>query len=112
MKPLHVKDIESFLSRFGDFLDAEIRNIDVISPQEINITLACQDSARAFDWITLTLGFSSVSDASLIDASQLPHVDTSEGATIIYEDGYFIFSIKNATLSVTASTIKYEEGLF
>ena len=112
MKPLHVKDIDSFLSRFGDFLDAEIRSINIISPQQITITLACQDSARAFDWITLNLEFSDISDASLIDASQLLHVDTSEGATLLYNDKHFIFSIKNATLSLTASTIKYEEGQF
>ena len=112
MKPLHVKDVKSFLSRFGNFLDAEIRNIDIVSAQEITITLACQDSARAFDWITLTLGFSGISDASLIDSTQLLHVDTSEGATLSYIDNYFIFSIKNATLSLKASTIKYEEGQF
>jgi len=112
MKPLHVKDIKSFLSRFGEFVDAEIRSIDPTSPTTINMLIACQDTARGFDWLTLHLEFSGVSDASLVDNSQLLHVDMSNGISLINEDNNFIFSVKNATISVSASNIKYEEGLF
>ena len=112
MKPLHVKDIESFLTRFGEFVDAELRSIEVTSPSKMIITLACQDSARGFDWLTLKMEFTDVCDASLVDNSQLLHVDMSDGASLIYEDNNYIFSIKNATISITASSVKYEEGLF
>ncbi len=112
MKPLLKNELANFTSRFAKFMDAEIRSIDVLSATTIKVTIACQDSARGFDWLTLTLEFSNVTDASLVDNSKLSFIDMSEGAEVRYEDESFIFDIKNATILIKSSNIKYEEGLF
>ena len=121
MKPLLKKDLPTFLKRFGSFIDAEFRHIEVVSPTVICITLAGQDSARGFDWITVEFEFSGVSDARLIDSSKLSHVDVGDGISIIYEDGLFAFGIgeyttisglKSSTCQITSSSLKYQEGQF
>jgi hypothetical protein len=112
MKPLHVDELPSFVKRFGDFLDAEIRSIDIISPTQIKLTLACQDSSRAYDWIALEFEFSAVSDASLIENSKLLHVDTSDGISISHKNDDFIFKVNNSTLQIISKNIKYQQKQF
>ena len=121
MKPLLAKDLPTFLERFGNFIDAEFRHVEVISPTTMNITLACQDSARGFDWITINLEFSGINDARLLDNSKLLHVDMADAASIITEDNNFAFglgkystilSIKNSAFYIICENIKYKEGSF
>lgn len=121
MKPLLAKEVNSFLQRFGNFIDCEFRSIEVTSPTTMLVTLAGQDSARGFDWLSIKLEFSGVSDARLLENSKLSHVDVNDGINIIYEDDKYTFgignytnlsSMKNSTCYITSSTLKYEEGLF
>ena len=119
MKP--VTNIDEFLQRFNHFKDGEFRSIEVSSATTMLVTFAGQDEARAYDWITIKLEFTNVSDARLLDNSKLLHVDMSEGISIIKENKSIIFgtgsyktlsSIKNASCFIECEHIKYEEDLF
>ena len=119
MKPL--TNIDEFLKRFNNFKDGEFRSIEVISPTTMLVTLAGQDEARAFDWISKKLEFNNVSDARLLENSKLSLVDMSDGVSIINENNklafgigecYNISNIKSSTCHIECSGIKYEEGLF
>jgi len=121
MRPLLQTELVKFTKRFANFRDAEIRSLELIAPTQIKLTLALQDEARAFDWITLELEFYGVSDAKLLDESKLSFVDMSEGATLIYDNERFAFaigecynisSIKSSILYIIASNIKYKENQF
>lgn len=121
MKPLLAKDIKPLLARFSNFIDAELRSIEIISPAIIKITLAGQDSARGFDWLIVCFEFSGVVDAKLLENSKLPLVDMSDGINIVHEDGNFAFgigdykslsNIKNSICFLISSALKYEEGAF
>ncbi|MCK9473209.1 hypothetical protein [Sulfurimonas sp.] len=121
MKPLLKKDIESFLKRFDNFVDAEFRSIEILCATTLKITLATQDRARGFNWITITLEFNDVTDALLLENSKLSHVDMSEGITLLYENNQFAFGISsysnldNITDSICyikADSLKYLEGAF
>lgn len=121
MKPLLKKDIDGFLKRFDSFIDSELRSIDITSPSIIKITLATQDSARGFDWITIEFEFSGISDAKLLENSKLVHVDMSDGISLISADDMYIFAIgkyntpTNITDSICylkATSIKYKQGSF
>lgn len=119
LKPL--TNLEEFLERFDNFKDSQFRSIEVISPTTISITLAGQDKARAYDWITLTLQFDGVSDARLHESSKLPLLDMSDGVSILnlsdtlafgIGECYNISSLKNSSCFIEAKNIKYEEGSF
>ncbi|WP_321779595.1 hypothetical protein [Sulfurimonas sp.] len=121
MKPLLSTELPNFLKRFGDFVDAEIRSMEAISPTVIQVVIAAQDSARGFDWLSISLEFSNITDAKLINNSKLSLVDMSEGLTLFFQDNYFVLSINNynnlssvkdALFYIISSSIKYEEGLF
>ncbi len=121
MKPLTLKELPAFTERFSHFKDAEFRSLDIISPLQIQITLAVQDSARAFDWITITLEFNGVSDARLLESNRLHLVDMSDGANILKDENLFAFgigecynisTIKSSSCYIIANSLKYEEGLF
>ena len=121
MKPLLAKDLPNFVKRFGNFVDAEIRSVEIISPTIMQLLIACQDTARGFDWLTLNLEFSVISDARLLEESKLSLVDMSDGISLINEDSTFAFGIgdyhnlsgiKNATSYIISSSMKYEEGPF
>lgn len=121
MKPLLKKDIEGFLKRFDSFIDSELRSIDIISPTTVRITLAAQDSARGFDWITIEFEFSSINDAKLLENSKLSHVDMDDGISLISADDMYIFAIGkyNTPTNITDSicylktaSIKYKQGSF
>ncbi len=119
--PLSKSSLESFLKRFDYFRDSELRQIEIISPSVIKITLAAQDSARGFDWITVTFEFSAVSDAKIIENSKLTHINLDEGITLLYQDELFAFMVgaynnlsdaQSSICYVKSSSLKYQEGLF
>lgn len=121
MKPLLARELPTFLQRFGNFVDGELRHVEIVSPTVIKITIAGQDSARGFDWLTIELELSGVSDARLIDNSKLLHVDMSGGINIVFEENTFAFGIgnnhnisgiKNAITFIISSSVKYKEGSF
>jgi len=120
MKPLLAKDLAAFMQRFNNFKDGEFRSLEVISPTTMKITLAGQDEARAFDWISLELELSGVNDARLLDNSKLHLVDMSEGVNLIHDEeiafgiGEYdsLSSIKNSTCYIICSDVKYQEGNF
>jgi len=121
MRPLLKKELPQFVERFCDFTDAEFRSLEVLSSSQIKLTLALQDKARAYDWITLTLLFSGVSDARLPQENQLSFIDMSEGANIIVENETFAFSvgacynisnIQSSLMFIIATELKYEENQF
>jgi hypothetical protein len=121
MKPLLKKDLSTFLKRFNDFRDAELRSLEIISPTAVKITLEAQDSAREFDWITISLELSGISDANLPQNSKLPHIDMSDGITIIFTDTQIAFgignydnfsNITNSICYIKATSIKYQESIY
>lgn len=122
MKPLLKNDLNTFLKRFGNFLDAELHSIEIVSPTALRVTLSAQDSARVFDWVTLVLEFSGVSDAKVPDNSKLPHIDMSGGITLLFADNaFFTFALgayntplaaANSICHIKATTLKYEETSF
>jgi len=118
VKPLLKKDLSAFLKRFDGFKDAELRSFEIISPAIVKITLAVQDSAREFDWITIKLELSEIIDARLLENSKLPHIDMNEGVTIIFAESQVAFgignydnfsNITNSACYIKAASIKYQE---
>jgi hypothetical protein len=121
VKPLSINNIDSFLKRFDNFRGGELRSTEVISSSEIVVTLAAQDGARGFDWVSMKLEFSGVSDAKLLEEKKLSFVDMSDGISIINSGTDFAFgigecdnisSIRNSICQVISSNLKYQEGLF
>lgn len=112
MQPLSSKNLTNFLDRFVSFEEAQFRNIEIINPTTIALTFATQDKNRSYDWITLKLEFSSVSDASLVDNDKLSFVDMRNGISLEHNGTSFAFRIKNSTCQIKSSTIKLEEGQF
>ena len=119
MKPL--TNVEEFLKRFNNFKDGELRSIEVISPTKMLVTLAGQDEARAFDWVSIKLEFNNVSDARLLDNSKLSFVDMSDGISMINNGNSIIFGIgdcnneakmKSSSSYMESQTVKFEEGQF
>jgi len=119
MKPL--TDVDTFLKRFDNFKDGEFRSIEILSPTKMLVTLAGQDEARAFDWISLKLEFNNVTDARVLDNSKLSLVDMSDGISILNENNTLAFgigecynasSIKSSSCYIESSSLKFEEGLF
>ena len=121
MKPLLAKELTTFTKRFSDFINCEIRSLEIVTSTTIKLSLATQDKSRGFNWISLNFEFNSVSDAKLIDESKFHLLDTSEGVSLIYDKNSFAFAIgnyknisriKNAVIYVIAANIKYEENKF
>lgn len=119
MKP--ITNIDTFLERFNSFKDAEFRSIEVNSATSMKLIFATQDSARAFDWLTIELEFSGVSDAKLLDESQLSFVAMSDGVSLLSKDNTISFAIgyystdisaKDSICYIIASSVKYQEGPF
>ena len=119
MKPL--TNVDTFLKRFNNFKGGEVRSIEIISPAVIIITLAGQDEARAFDWISLQLECNGVNDAQILDNSKLTHLDMNEGISILNTGTSLAFavgecynesSIKSSSCFIECSSMKYKEGLF
>lgn len=109
------------LQRFDNFKDSELRSLEVVTPMHVKLTVAVQDSARAYDWITLEIDFIGVSDARLVDQNKLQFIDMNEGVNLLHVEGQFAFAIgacyniqavKNSTLYIMSQDIKYQEGQF
>ena len=119
MKP--ITNVKEFLERFDSFKDAEFRSVEVLSATSMKIVFATQDRARAFDWLCIELEFTGVSDARLLDAAKLPHVDMNDGVSLIKESDNIAFSVgrynnvtssKNSICYIVASSVKYNEAAF
>ncbi|ADN10200.1 conserved hypothetical protein [Sulfurimonas autotrophica DSM 16294] len=109
------------LERFDNFKDAELRIVNIVSPTHIKLTVAVQDRARAFDWITLELDFTGVTDARLLEQNKLKFIDMNEGASLLHVNNEFAFgigacynasTIKNSTLYIISKDLKYKEEQF
>ena len=111
MRPLLPQETFSFIERFGNFIDGELRSFEVLSPSSMKLTLAGQDSARGFDWISMELEFHDVTDASLGGANSLHLIDMSEGVSLTYTQN-FEFKINTSSFYIQSKTIKYQEGNF
>jgi hypothetical protein len=121
MKPLLAKDIAAFLHRFNNFKDGELRSIEILSPTQMKVTLAGQDNARSFDWISLEIEFSGVNDAKLIESSKLSFMDMSDGISMLSQENVVGFcigeyksisQIKNSALYIICTNLKYQEAAF
>jgi len=121
MRPLLKKEIASFLKRFNNFKDAEVRSLEVITAASIKVIFTVQDSSRAFDWITIELEFNGISDAKLIQEKKLSFIDMSEGITLLDHNNKFAFgmaecynvaSILSSSLYIIADSLKYKEREF
>jgi len=112
MRPLLAKDLASFLERFGNFVDGEFRNLEILSPINFKVTLAGQDKARGFDWLTVEFELSGATSASLLENSKLSLIDMSDGINISNNGTDFAFKLLNSTFFIECSTIKYQEGAF
>lgn len=120
MKPLLKKDIESFLKRFDGFVNSEFRSIEIISSSTVKITLAVQDAARDFDWVTISLEFNGVSDAKLPQNSNLNFIDMNEGITLTALENGFVFAIGKYNASnildsicyIKSSSLKYLQSAY
>jgi hypothetical protein len=113
--------MESFLERFNNFKDAEFRSIEISSATIMKVTFATQDAARAFDWLTIELEFSGVSDAKLLNEDKLSLVDMSDGISLMTKDNIISFAIgyyttqktiKDSICYILSSSVKYQEGSF
>ena len=85
------------------------------------VEFSVQDANRGNDWINIAFEFDGVSDARLVENNKLPFVDMSEGITVVIEEGICglaigryssIAALKDATLYLVGSSIKYEERPF
>jgi len=121
MKPLAKTEIAKFSKRFENFQNAEFRSVEIISAFEIALTIAVQDSSRGFDWITLKLLFSEISDAKLVEDSKLPYIDLEDGISLLTLDDsvafaigecYNISTVKSSIFYIICKSLKYEEGSF
>ncbi|WP_434657771.1 hypothetical protein [Sulfurimonas sp. NW9] len=109
------------LERFDSFKNADLRSLEVISPTHLKLVLAVQDAARDYDWITVTLDFTEVTDARLLEQSKLQFINMSDGASLLHVNKEFAFgigecyniqAIKNSTLYIISKDLKYKEGQF
>ena len=118
MKPLHGSDIFSFLSRFENFEQSEIKAITLKTPTVIEIQLSVQDNGRGFDWIDIAIECANVIDAKLIENAKLAYLDMSEGISIVFEEHKFAVcygkyssmkTIKDSSLYIVCESLKYKE---
>lgn len=121
MRPLQKSELSSFLKRFDNFKDAELRSIEIYDASTISVVLAAQDSTREYDWITIELEFTTVTDAKLLQNKQLSLLDMQYGISLIESENIFAFApsecynianIKHSSCYVLAKSLKYQEGLF
>ena len=121
MKPLNKSQLKNFTDRFDNFKESQIRSFKIISPIQVQLELAVQDSAREFNWITLELLFSDITDAKLIEDEKLHLLDLNDGISIINSENQFAFAlgecynistIKNSIFYIISNNIKYKESSF
>lgn len=121
MKPLHVSSLESFKSRFDNFMSSEIKSVSIMSPTVIQVRCSVQDTARSFDWIDVNFELSNVRDAKLLENEKLKYLDMQEGLSILFSGKETVFTYglyetkegaKESAFYIVCETIKYEEMAF
>jgi len=121
VKPLASASAAALLERIDYAVDCEIRSVTILSPTSIAIRFSVQDRGREFDWIDIIFEVNGVDNAHLIDEEKLPHVDMSEGISIIIEGtrtgigiGRYVSlaNLCDSPLCLIGSSIKYEEASF
>lgn len=121
MNPLYKNSLPTLLTRIDNAIDGELRSVAMNSPLNFTLELSVQDRNRGNDWINIAFEIDGVSDARLIEDNKLPFVDMSEGISIVFEDGVYglatgsyssIEALKDATLYLIGSSMKYEERPF
>ena len=121
MKPLLSNKTNELLTRIDNAIEGEIRSVVMNSPMNFTIEFSVQDANRGNDWINIAFEIDGVSDARLIEDNKLPFVDMSEGISIVFEGSVCglaigryssIEALKDATLYLTGSSVKYEERPF
>lgn len=121
VKPLSPGAIKGFLERslYGE--GAILRSLDVIDPKTISLRLSVQDKQRGFDWIDIVFEMHGIQDAVLPDNSKLEMIDTEEGITLCFEDGFWgmgigryrsLESLRSSQLFLIGNSLKYEEAPF
>lgn len=118
MKPLHGSEISSFLSRFENFEQSEIRAITLKTPTVIELQFSVQDNGRGFDWIDIAIECANVIDAKLIENTKLAYLDMNEGISIIFEEYKFALcygkyssmkNTKDSSFYIVCESLKYKE---
>ena len=121
MKPLTASSASALLERIDFAKDGELRSVTMNSPTTFSLRLSVQDVSRGYDWIDLVFEVSGVSDARLLEDTQLKMVDMSEGVSVVIENGSAALgigdyasleNITNAPLYLRGSSIKFEEAPF
>ena len=112
MKPLLVKDLETFTKRFNSFKNGAFKNFNIISPTHFEIELLAQDEARMHDWVTVSFELTGASSANLLDNSKLSLINMDNGVSITHNGIDFAFNLLNSTFFIECTTIKYQEGAF
>ncbi len=121
MKPLSSASASTLLERIDFAKDGELRSVTMNSPTTFSLRLSVQDGSRGYDWIDIIFEVSGVSDARLLEDTQLKMVDMSDGVSIVIENGAAALgigsyetleNITNAPLYLCGSAVKYEEAPF
>ncbi len=121
MRPLLSSQIKTFMKRFDNAKEGQLRTLSIINPITMILRLSVQDEGRGFDWIDLELEVSGVSDVRLIDENKLSYLDMSEGLSIVFEANNVIVAVgqydsfeavHNAPLFIRGSALKYQENNF
>lgn len=121
MKPLLPTRSNELLGRIDNAVDGEVQSITINAPVNMTIELSVQDANRGNDWINIAFEVDGVNDARLVDESKLMFVDMSKGITIVFEEGRCglavgeyntLEALKDATLYLIGTSIKYEERPF
>ena len=119
MKPLMHSGLADFLYRFESFANAELSDIEIITPTSIKMELSTQDRQRSFDWIGLDFLFEEVVEANLIESEKLKYIDMDDGLTILHENGLFYFMVgnyktsngtKDALCYIISKSLKFQES--
>ncbi len=118
MKPLSQSSSKELLERLDSAKESELREITMMEPTSFKIELSVQDSGRGYDWTNIAFLMSGVLDANLVDDSKLSFLNTSDGISIVFEEGSVGFAnsecdslskIRESQLYLIGSSIKYEE---
>jgi len=122
MKPLLTQiDIDNLLNRLERGVEAQNLSIEVISPLKMILRMSLQDTHRDYDWLDVLFEIDGVSDARLLDETQLLHVDMSEGFSLIHKNAMAgicignyaeVSTFKDSTLYILGKSLKYEEAAF
>ncbi len=121
MRELTASSHATLLKRIDGGVEAMLQQTEVIDPETISMRISVQDTLRGYDWIDLRFMITAVSDARLVDANKQAFLDSSDGITVMFENGLCavafgryntIDTLKTAQLYVIGGGIRYEELVF